>query len=454
MAFTNFYLDAGGNDMNAGSVQNHAAAAGPSTNGDWGNAAANRFTAASGTPFSAVNVNDWASVYVDGTTSGAVYVAQVTAVNAGGASIDLSTTAKYGTAPSNSATGRSCRVGGSWLSEFPLTTLTGTVPASTKINFNNNLTITASRTIALAGLTTAPLWFSGYNTNPGDLDNDTTNSLAKPIWTFNANFGLVTSGAHQIWSGLSVKGNASGVVWQSSSQSLMMSRCRVENTSSNAAAYAFQPTFTNTIAYSYFKAPSTGTTNGVVVANGTGSTYLGCVFDGGGLAGLNLANNQNLVVRCVFLTNTGAGILCNSAQARIMGCTFYGATVDGVKWTGAPAAGASVVGCLFSGVNGGAATTNGINNASGTNTNLVFRACNDYYNVTNREVGFGDSPEFFPQTDSSPVATSATNLTPVATANARARGFPGLFENALFSGYSDIGAVQSHPPPFGHPGLG
>jgi hypothetical protein len=112
MAFTEFYCDASaGANVNAGDLTANGVVT--STNGDWGNATANRFTAASGTPFSGVSVGDFASVYLDGATI-AVYIARVTAVNGGGASLDLSTTAISGTAPATGATGRSCTTGGAW----------------------------------------------------------------------------------------------------------------------------------------------------------------------------------------------------------------------------------------------------------------------------------------------------------------------------------------------------
>jgi hypothetical protein len=57
-----------GSNLNSGSTNADGAAA-TSTNGDWGNATANRFTAASGTPFSAVSIGDWASVYLDAASS-------------------------------------------------------------------------------------------------------------------------------------------------------------------------------------------------------------------------------------------------------------------------------------------------------------------------------------------------------------------------------------------------
>lgn len=110
--YTNFYVKPSiGSNLNAGSTQTTHAV--ESTNGNWGVAAANRFTAASGTPFSSVAIGDWASIYLDGATQTG-YAARVTAINAGGASIDLSSTSKYGTAPATGSTGRTCRINGAW----------------------------------------------------------------------------------------------------------------------------------------------------------------------------------------------------------------------------------------------------------------------------------------------------------------------------------------------------
>jgi hypothetical protein len=139
-------------------------------------------------------------------------------------------------------------------------------------------------------------------------------------------------------------------------------------------------------------------------------------------------------------------LLSSTGAPRVYSSTFYGATVAGIKWTGTPGAASIVVGCLFSGLNSSTATTNGINNASGTNTDNIFRACNDYYNITNAEVGLGDSIAWFPQTDSNPVVVSATDMTPVAGSNARNNGFPGVFENQTFRPYVDIGAVDHIDP--------
>ncbi len=382
------------------------------------------------------------------------YVAKVaTAVS--NVSVILDATIKYGTAPTDGASNRSAVAGGSWNTEQVLASgglATTTVPQSTKINIKQaTYTITASRTISMAGATTTPLWFSGYNANPGDLDADTTNALAKPIWAQNSTFLLTCSGAHQLWSSVTGTGSRSGTIWTLTGSAPVVVRCRSTNISSNAAAIAITTTTGCRVAYGYFTTPNTATTTGVASV-GSATMWIGCIADTGGLAGFNAPNASSLIY-CVGLNNTGSGVLSATSAVRIYGLTCYGATVDGVKWTGTPTIEATVSGCLFSGLNGSTATTNGINNASGTNTNNVFRACNDYYNVTNPEVGFGDSPAFFPQTDSNPVVTSAADMTPVPGSNALAHGFPGIYENETFSSYPNIGAVMQVAASGGAPGI-
>lgn len=441
MAFTNLYIQSGGNSMNAGSSTANAADV-TSTNGSW-DITADTFIATAATPFSAVTTNDWVSIYADGTTTGVVYSAQVVSINSGGLSVTLSTTAKYGTKPSASATARSAKVNGAWADETALVQLGATtIPAATKVNWKQaTYTLTTNRTIALAGTTLLPLWISGYNTTPGDLDNDTTNSLTKPALSLNSTFQLSTTGAYQIWSSFNVTGTRTGTIWQMSGAGSVTLRCRSENTSANAGAIAFTPaTATQLVAYCWFKCPTTATTTGAVSV-AIGSTLIGCVAEGGGLAGFNGAATSSLYINCIGYLNTGAGFLASTGGARLFNCTVYGATVDGVKWSGTPPTSSAVVGCLFAGVSGGAAITNGINNASGANTGNMFRSCNDYYNVTNSEVGFGDSPAWFGQTDSAFPLTGATDMTPITGSNALTHGFPGIFENESYSSYVSNGAV-------------
>jgi hypothetical protein len=455
-AFTPFYIDAGtgASDLNAGTTSVNAggsSAAAFSYAGGTFVRATGVFTVASGNPQTdGVTTGTYASVYTTSGATAATFVAQITARDTTTITVDV-TTLKWGvvTSVSEAAAASTLKVSGAWLGgPSPLAAAglgTFTVPVSTKVNIAGNVSIGASRTISIAGATTAPIWFSGYNTTPGDLDADTTNALAKPIWTFNSTFALTTSGAHQTWSSISLVGLRSGTLWSDNNVGNRV-RLRSENTSTNTGADAGTLTSGSHFGYCWFKSLS-GTTGTIATAT---VFFFGCVCEGSAGAGWSCGSSSSVLNDCVSLTATVSGVQATTGSIQMFQCTCYGSSTNGVKWTSTPGTNSSVVACLFSGLNGSTAMTNGVNNASGTNTNLIFRACNDAYNVTNAEVGMGDSPAFFPQTDSNPVVTSATNLTPVASSNAINHGFPGIFENETFNSYASIGAVT---PPSGGGGV-
>ena len=429
MAFTEFYVQSTGSNLNAGSTTDDAAAV-TVTNASW-DVTADTYIGLTGTEFAAVNVGDWASIYLDAATV-AVYIAQVTAVGALGVSITLSTTAKYGTKPASGATGRSCKVGGAHASLTPWNSTglgASTVPASTRVNVKQaTYTRTATDTVSMVGITTGPLWFRGYNTTVGDCDADPT--LTKPVLSYNATFQLSTSGANQVWSSVSVLGNRTGTVWTGATSTLMV-RCRFENTSSAAGAIAASPSGGDLL-YCWCKTPTTATT-AVNLTNG--SVFTGTVFENGRV---DCSNDPTTFLQCVSLNSGGVGILsAGVAQVQVYFTTIYNATSHGISWT--VAGPGFVYGCAFWDCGGW-----GISQSSGTDTHLVRRACNSFFsNTSGTETGFGDSPSFFQQTESAQPYTSATDMTPLATALAAEAGFaPGVFENMGFRSYVDIGAVQ------------
>lgn len=177
MAYTEFCCRASGSNLNGGALSTNAepstTAAYTSTNGDWDNAAANKFTPTDGsTPASSITVGDFASVYIDGASTG-VFIGRVTAVAAGvNGAITVSNTIKAGTKPTASATTRSIKVGGAWLGPngtdlfpFSLGALDGLVNAAsniTRINMKNDATY--SVTAAISFNANGGAFVQGYTT--------------------------------------------------------------------------------------------------------------------------------------------------------------------------------------------------------------------------------------------------------------------------------------------------
>jgi hypothetical protein len=437
MAFTEFYMQTTGNDANAGSSSNNNADV-TSTNGGW-STVTNIFTAAAGTPFSAVVANtDWASIYIDGATI-AVFVGLVTTVGGGGASVTISATLRFGTAPTTNATTRSCKINGAWASPAPLTNGkagVGTLAFSQRINTKAG-TYSALTTVnwGINGTTTFPHWWRGYNTTPGDLDNDTTNSLAKPLFSFAANQNFTYTAAFGLMTGLSLVGNINGNLLANTSSTGRIMRCRFENQSSGANAVAATGGNNNVFAFCWFKCPTTA--NAVVTMVET--TFIGCVAEGG-IAGYAPSTRSPRFYQCTSMNALTNGFKYSTGSIFMANCTVSNCGGDGVAITGVTAGSSGyIMSCLFRTCGGWA-----INNSSGTNLTMTQIALNDYYNCSSGNVtGFGDSvTNFWEQTDSADPIVSSSNLSLVAGAHALNNGFPGIFENESYISYVDCGAVQ------------
>lgn len=441
MAFTEFFVQpTNGSNVNSGSTT--AAASVSVANGAW-STVTNIFTGITGTEFAATQVGDWVSIYLDAATV-AVFIAQVTVVGALGISITVSTTAKYGTAPTTGATGRSCKVGGPHATLVPWSNsgvAGATAPAPTRINIKQaSYTYTANLQLAVVGTTTAPYWFRGYNTTPGDCDSDPT--LAKPINALNATFQQANSGAHQWHTSYTVTGNVSGIIYRTTTTQWRGLRLRVDNASTNSAAAGFSAEGTGLVLmYSWVRVPTTGTAQGVFNA-GVACMCIGVVAEGGGASGFATANGANFYAyQCVALNNTGSGfLLINMQVTHVINCSIYNPTVDGIRFTTGVA---SQIGALIGNV---ISTTGGfgINNSTGTASNTIVRACNSFFACTSgNENGFGDSPAFFAQQEVAiPFQGAPTNLALAARALARQTGFPGVFENQIYTSFQSAGAVD------------
>lgn len=176
-AFTEFYMQSGGSNLNAGSTNNNTAAY-TKANGNW-TQSTRVFTVQDGTnPSSSVSVGQFASVYPNGTTV-AVYIGRISAVqNANNGTITIDSAAIYGTAPVNQTATATIKVGGAWLgpnnaSTFPFG-LAGTIGSlvdtggdPVRVNVKNDQTYSVTVALNLGSL--GPATLQGYTTNPNDL---------------------------------------------------------------------------------------------------------------------------------------------------------------------------------------------------------------------------------------------------------------------------------------------
>jgi hypothetical protein len=316
---------------------------------------------------------------------------------------------------------------------------------------------TTARTFATAGTTTAPVWWRGYKTAIGDMDGQPTTTRVAgtdiPEITFTT--GACTfSGAHQFFSNIHfASARTAGAAFTiSTGAGQKFVRNRFINTGNNASATAVSNAVAAIIESCYFEAHANATN--VVAFSGAGTTVRGCVVSGG-INNFSALVSTSIVIGCLFKGASATGINQSAGGAFVVDrCTFYNIP-DGIKWTtSAPVTGTQVTNSIFD-----SCSTTGLNNATGTNSNLVFRAGNLFHGNGANEAGFGDAPSFFEQADAGSPFTAAgsDDFSLVTGSNAKANGVPGLFENLSVKSYLDIGAVQREEAATGgmlrHPGM-
>jgi len=306
--------------------------------------------------------------------------------------------------------------------------------AGTYANTTNN------RTFAANGTATAPIWLRGYKTAIGDMDGTPTSQRVDgtdiPLISFTTGQFAIT-GNNYSCSSLAITSAKSGVTASISGTNIEFARCRFYNTAANSASSSLSLGTNTTFVFHhcYFESTNTATCNIDALKQ---SEFHYCAVKGGDI-GLR-CGTQNIFIRgCAFRSQATSAItqIANGSIVFIVGCTIRGSMTNGILLGGA----AATPGWSYCAENLIVSCTNGINMANATATNNVKRWNNDYYNCTNNEVGFGDSPSFYGQTESGDPNTSSTDLSLISGANAKANG-AGLFEVEAYSSYLDIGAVQ------------
>jgi hypothetical protein len=451
VSFTDFYINNNGSasNLNAGSTSADAAVY-TSTAGNWDGTSV--FTPTDGqTTTTLVSVGDWASIYPTGNTV-TPYVAQVTAVGAGvNGTITLSTAKFFGTAPASNSGSRNCKTGGAW---FDLGIVasgaalnTGTVTQSTRVNIKAGTyaNTTTARAFALAGLTTAPLWWRGYKTTIGDQDSNNAAVAGTdiPAITFTT-VGFTVTSAFQIFSNLDITSaitSTGAVVINGASCDFY--HFRSTNTAGTANSCAIKLSVQADFTSCYFKTTTTSTAL-VSITGGNNTHFTGCVFTSG-LVGLQATTQQLGIAFCVFDSQASDAIQATTGALTVVNCSIYSPAGNGINWTGAPGACSMVVNCYFDSVSTAAKAA--IMNSSGTNTGNITCVGNAYYNCTANTSGLGDFPLIFDNgtlSGSAFVAPASQNFS-INTLGASI-GFPGSFETtSAYQGYIDIGAVQRAP---------
>lgn len=177
-AYTEFYCNSTGTNINAGSTTN-ATATFSATGGSW--VGATGIYTKTGADLSLVTVGMWASVYADGATV-TPFVARILAVDNTADTITVSLVAVSGIPPADGAADKSINVGGAWKGPwgaegFPWRFLGGSMTNSSghspRANFDNEATFSITATIVetngfASTVGVGPVRFEGMTSLPGD----------------------------------------------------------------------------------------------------------------------------------------------------------------------------------------------------------------------------------------------------------------------------------------------
>lgn len=344
MAYTEFACRSGGSNMNGGAIaSNGEPATSPvysSTNGNWNGTAT--FTPTDGsTPLGLAAAGDWAHVFVDGSTT-PVYIARVTNVAAGvNGVITLSTTAKAGSAPTSSATGRSINIGGAWLgpngaSGFPFTLLTSVLQNvgsdRPRCNFKNDQTYNITAAITVSG--TGPIIFQGYTTTFGDLGKATIDG-----GTSGASYTLLnvsnTSGqsfCDLIFGNNGATGSALGVQCSNTNSTASFKRCVVHDVRGHGFVGGSN-LYTKWIECEVYNCNQSNTASQAAFTGGTGlpATAIRCIAHDNTSSNTSGFINIPNVISCISDTNGQYGFVIASNTNTMVNCDAYNNGSDGIR---------------------------------------------------------------------------------------------------------------------------
>lgn len=453
MAYTEFYCQNGGSNLNAGSTNNNSPVY-SSIHGNWVNATG-VFTPTDGsTPASTVSVGMFASVYIDGASVG-VYIGRISVVAAGVNGAITANTAPAGAKPANQTGTATIVVGGAWqgpnaASGFPFTlTSFGNNQDATahivRVNLKNDqtYTVTASFAPSTGGSNYVVQGYSSSLNDGGKAIFDGTTSTGSIITTS----GPAGSGWYDLKFTTSIGSGTSDLVTTTQPSTFIRCVCHgarrlglLVNTTSGA--YIIECEFyDNGVAGS----------GGGIQLNNVSTIIRSFSHDnaGSGAAGIRATGIGTVIQNCIVSSNDGVGISFSSSTGGVVESTeMYNNGSDGLNIASTGTDPLWIENCNFI-KNVGAA----INNVSVHNTGFVY---NCGYGAGTQANGSADTLNNLVQ---SGTVTYGSNLTPwvdpangdfsinLAAAKGTGRGAFTETDSGLSApdtvGYPDIGAAQA-----------
>ncbi len=450
MAYTEFYTQNGGSNLNAGSTTNNTALY-TSIHGNWVNATG-VFTPTDGVnPVSAgVAVGMFASVYVDGATEG-VSISRITAVTNAVNGAITANNSRIGTKPANQTGTATMKVGGAWLgpnaaSGFPLTLATygANVDSSAHmscLNLKNDQTYTMTASFAVTTGGGAYL-VQGYTTSVRDGGRatfDGTTSTGALI----TDTGISGSAWTDIIFTTSITSGATDLVI--TTRSATFQRCVFKGSrQSGFSTTAGVITLIECEAYGNCTAGTASTAGFKCV--GTVAIFIRCVAHDNTIDGFFGSGTGSYItlINCIADTNA-TGVDCTTAGAFIFNSDFYNHSATGIIFASGNTGQVWIENCNFV-LNVSA----GINSVSAVNSGFVYNCGYGSGTQANGADSIGNLQQ-------SGTVTYAANVTPwvdpangdfsINLSQAQSAGRGAFTETASSYtgtvGYPDIGAAQS-----------
>jgi len=387
VAFTEFYCNTGGSNLNSGSSTGTSASftyAGGTFVRSTG-----VFTVASGDPASdGVTVGDFASIYTTSGATVATCVGRITARDATTITISITALSGATSAVSESAGATTCKVGGAWQGPngsvafpfgFAAAAMMNASSEMPRVNFisGTNYAITANMTHSIAG----PVRFEGYTTSPGDggraIIDGGTSGASYVLLTLSGHYNYI---AYMTFQNNGATGSSDGMTCSGESTTLFnvvvnsvratginctgnygnAIECEVYGIGQGGNKYGFEVSQT----WCYVRCIShdnTGTNGGYY----GDSTFVSCIADSNGYDGWITASIGSHWVGCTAYANGRDGIRINNSAARrfcIESSSFVLNGGYGINGTGSGGRAGHVLNCGF-----GSGTKA---NTSGTTTSL------------------------------------------------------------------------------------